>query len=109
MGQIFMQSSAIRQKLKNGSGVRFNVVGDGKTWTFAITQGTTVTESAYSTTVKTKKNKVVVIDIPYSKLKQTWGTKAAFNKNNIYQLTFSRDPSNGSDTSTIKVFDFEIY
>jgi len=56
------------------------------------------------------KNKVSTIDIPYSSLTQpAWGKQVVFNKNTIESFLFSRTSELGLGTSTIKIFDIEVY
>jgi hypothetical protein len=104
---------SIVEKLAKGSGVRFKILGDGKTWELTFpTKETSVDYNFYKAPIATIKNKVVDIDIPYSKLKQgSWGKKTAFNKNSISELNFGRtwDTPGGFGTTAIKIFDLEIY
>ncbi|MDR0456082.1 MAG: CIA30 family protein [Treponema sp.] len=112
VGQFSMSNPSIVQKLKEGSGVRFNVLGDGKKWVLQIATEDIKDYCYYEAIISTKKNKVVSIDIPYSKLKQPsgWGKKMAFNQNSINYLNLQYHTSIGaSGSSAIKIFDFEIY
>jgi TolB-like protein len=97
------------QKLKAGSGVRFKILGDGKSWTFGLRMNDTE-GNWHRVTVSTRNGKVTEVDIPYSRLKQpNWGQKAAFNKSRITGINFEKMSSDGSGPSTIKIFDFEVY
>jgi len=108
---LYTDDRAIIEKLINGSGIRFKVIGDGKSWALLLQL---ITDKVYyAATIKTQKNKIVEIDIPYSKLKQpNWGEKKiAFDKNSIMSLTFSMGDANDRKAGkySIKIFDFEIY
>jgi hypothetical protein len=99
------------QKLKNANGVRFKVLGDGKTWSVQF-ETRDVTDSAYhGAIISTQKGKVSSIDIPYRNLRQPdWGKKIIFNKNNITGFAIERHNNmGGTGASAIKVFDFEVY
>ncbi|MDR0455985.1 MAG: CsgG/HfaB family protein [Treponema sp.] len=106
---MFSSNETFIQKLKAGSGVRYKVLGDGKSWTFGFRMSDT--ESNYHRiTVSTRNGKTVEVDVPYSKLKQPeWGKKAAFNKSRITGMNLEKMGANGSGPSTIKIFDFEVY
>jgi len=99
-------------KIKNADGVRFKVLGDGKKWRIYFA-ASNVTDGAYhGLTIPTKKGKVSAIDIPFNKLNQPdWAQrKIRFNKNNIQFMNIeSNHEISGTGTSTIKVFDFELY
>jgi len=97
-------------RLRTGSGIRFKVFGDGKRWIIQFqTRDTSSDWCGFEAEIKTTNNRVVDINIPYSSLKQgTWGKKASWNKNNIVGISIQRNSSD-SGTSTLKVFDFEVY
>jgi hypothetical protein len=101
------------QQLQRGSGVRFKVLGDGKTWKLQLPTTDTRADSCfYEAPIATRNGRVVEIDISYSKLKQPtgWGKKVSFVKNNILCLSIQRHSDvGGTGLSTIKIFDFEIY
>jgi len=112
--EIFTNNETIAQKLTRSSGVRFKVLGDGKTWELRIpTKETNGGDKAhYRAAIATKNGRVIEVDIPYTQLKQPyWGKKTAFIKNNIIGLHFSRhnESPGGAGNSTIKIFDIEIY
>ncbi|MDR0442795.1 MAG: CsgG/HfaB family protein [Treponema sp.] len=114
-GLFYGISNALQQKMRGGSGVRFKILGNGKTWIFLLATKD-VTDSFYQTLVATKKGKVVAVDIPYSKLKQpSWSKMTSFNKSNIDNFCFMyhSDPKSSgphqTGLSSIKIFDFEIY
>jgi TolB-like protein len=110
---IYSQEISIAQKMIKGSGVRFKVLGDGKKWQLEIPTKEANADSAwYSAVINTQKDKVVAIDIPYSRLKQpsSWGKKVAFNSNSILNLIFAiNKDTQGTVSSAIKIFDIEIY
>jgi hypothetical protein len=100
------------QTLQKGSGVRFKVLGDGKSWRFQVGTDEAMSDHCYhEIRVKTKKGNIVEIDVPYSKLKQpAWGKKVPFINTSINSIYFQRHSDiGGAGSSTIKVFDFEIY
>jgi len=102
---VFTQDETIIKKLINGSGIRFKAIGDGKTWMLAI-----ITQSGdfYTTTIKTKKNTVVEIDAPYSKIKNGNNAVLTKNQSSIQKLNFQVGaPQQGK--TTIKIFDIEVY
>jgi len=111
--EIFTYNETVAQKLTKGSGVRFKVLGDGKTWELKLpTKETDADNAHYRAAIATKNGRIVEIDIPYAQLKQpSWGKKTAFNKNSIRGLQFSRsnESPGGAGNSTIKIFDIEIY
>jgi len=83
---ISTDDKTIIEKLINGSGIRFKVIGDGKDWSLMLPFNETMTDgSYYYAKIKTIKNKIVEIDIPYSKLKQpSWGGKGLSLKKTVY-------------------------
>ena len=110
LGEFHLFNPLLIQKMKDSSGVRFTVWGDGKTWALQIPTADINDFCYYESTFSTKKNQITAIDIPYSKLKQpAWGKKTAFNNKNINNLVFQKHSKDGSGTSTIKIFDLEIY
>jgi hypothetical protein len=113
IGQFILENETMVQQLQKGSGVRFKVLGDGKTWKLQIPTREAEADSCfYEAPIATRNGRVVEIDIPYSKLKQPsgWGKKVSFVKNSIMCLTIQRHSDiGGTGLSTIKVFDFEIY
>jgi hypothetical protein len=100
------------QRLRTGSGVRFKVMGDGKTWILQIPTTETMHDSGFfQKTFTTRRNTVVEVNIPYSQLRQPeWGQRARFNRNSITGITLQRDNNlGGAGASTITIFDFEIF
>jgi len=100
-------------RLRTATGIRFKVLGDGKTWNIQIqTKETESDWCGFVADIKTVNNKVVEINIPFSSLKQpSWGKKATWIKSNILGINIQRNSSSNSEsgTSTLKVFDFEMY
>jgi len=105
---------SILESARKASGIRFKVYGDGKSWFLNVrTEETKADYAWYRYQFDTSLNKVVTIDVPYSKLKQPdWGKKVLFNKNAIFEVGFARNDNLGPDvlgTSQIKIFDIELY
>jgi hypothetical protein len=101
----------VNRKLRNANGVRLKVLGDGRRWRVNFPTSN-VTDSAYhGTTISTQSGRVSSIDVPFRNLKQPdWGNMTKFNKNNITGISIERQHDmGGSGSSTIKIFDFEIY
>jgi len=103
----------IVEQLINGSGIRFKVIGNGKPWSLVLRTGS----GAYYAVIRATANKIVEIDIPYSKLRQpSWkmgntDVLIKFDKNRITTLYFVMgdvDLGSGGNYS-IKIFDIEIY
>jgi len=99
------------ERAKTARGIRFKVYGDGKPWFFSLTTEEIKTDWArYRYQFDTIRNKVSIIDIPYSNLSQPeWGKQVIFNKNTIESFLFSRTNEMGLGSSTIKIFDIEVY
>ena len=98
-------------RLRAGSGIRFKAQGDGKRWLIEVqTTDTSSDWCGFVAEIKTTNNRVVDINIPYSSLKQaTWGKKATWVKSNILGINIQRNSEDSGNTSTLKVFDFEVY
>jgi|GEM_PF-2165671 len=114
-GDIMTVSASIVQRLRTATGVRFKVLGDGgRGWyiAFPITQTANV-GNYHQIGFSAPNGRVVEINIPFSRLVQTeWGARVQFNRNNIHGMLFQRAVNNEetfSGSSTIKIFDFEIY
>jgi hypothetical protein len=100
--------------IRNANGVRFKTLGDGMSWYFEVVttaepdDGTN--QSLYRYRFTTKKGKVTVIDIPFTKLRQAEVKKRVkFIKDHIYYLMFSRHENLRAGNATLKLFDFEVY
>jgi len=105
---------SILENARKASGIRFKVYGDGKSWFLNVRTKEALTDySWYRYQFKTSSNKVLTIDVPYSKLKQPdWGKKVLFNKNTIFEIAFGRNDNLGQETlgtAQIKIFDIELY
>jgi hypothetical protein len=105
----------IISQLRTASGVRFKALGDGKKWQLLIeTRETRATAdgASHRAEIKTRNNRVVEINIPFSSLKQpSWGKRVSWVKTNILCLMINREAASDSESgpSTLKVFDFEVY
>jgi hypothetical protein len=100
----------IIQKMRNASGVRFKVLGDGKRWRFYLGTSDVTDNAFHAFVISTQNRKVTSVDVPFSRLRQgEWSTKrVAFNKNNIRFMIIELASETGG-SSVIKIFDFEIY
>jgi DNA-binding CsgD family transcriptional regulator len=107
-------------QLKKAKGIRFKAIGDGKTWNVQFhTEESPATDwASYEYPFGTVPNQVVDVDIPYSSLRQpSWLSKERepekvfeFSQKRIIAMVFStstRFQELGS--SSIKIFDFEVY
>ncbi|MDR0502684.1 MAG: CsgG/HfaB family protein [Treponema sp.] len=101
-------------KLKNGSGVRFKVQGDGKAgWRVRI-RTSDVTDNQYHEQVfSTRSGRVTDVNLQFNRLKQPeWVKGVTFNKSKITGFEFQRiclGHETISGPSTIKIFDIEAY
>jgi len=101
----------ITQQLKRASGVRFKVLGDGKTWSLMLPMVETNSDGGtHRTNITTRAGRVVEIDIPFSRLRQPeWGRRVTFNRNSVTGISIERNNTLGSGAAAIKIFDFEVY
>jgi hypothetical protein len=108
---IALDKPDINEILKGSNGVRFKIMGDGKRWRFLVKTTDTMSDGSFhGIEILTRRGRIVEVDVPYSKLVQPdWGKRVRFNKNNITGIGFERYPYLGTGTSTIKIFDFEVY
>jgi hypothetical protein len=104
-------NEAIAEQLRGASGVRLKVLGDGKPWQLIIYIPETSSDGgSHRVEIKTRKGKVVEIDVPFSKLKQPpWGRRVKFNRDSINGIGIERGSHQGLGATTIKVFDIEVY
>jgi hypothetical protein len=115
LGQLLTNDEEILNRLRGANGIRFKALGDGAAgWLVQFpTQETSADNCQYETSFRTRRDQVVEINIPYSGLKQpSWGRQVRFNRENILCMNIQRyalGDSAISGTSTIKLFDFEIY
>jgi len=96
--ELYTDDKAVIEQLVNGSGIRFKAIGDGKSWYLQLRTGKNTYPSA---AIKTEKDKIVEIDIPYSKLGRT------LNREKITALYFGMGLMEGN--YSMKIFDFEVY
>jgi len=112
-GQVVLERTnvPIISRIRQASGVRFKVISDGKPWKLMFpTTETEIDWCSYEYEVRTTRNRVIEVNIPYSSLRQpSWGRQVSFNKNDITAVVLQRDTEKDFGTSTIKIFDFEIY
>jgi len=105
----------IIQRLRQANGIRFKALGDGKVWDveFQTVESTPERENAcYTYMLGTAHDQVVVVDIPYSSLfLPDWWEQYQFdfNKENIKSLAITATFGQGYGSSSLQIFDFEIY
>ena len=109
-GLFGIYNLALIQRLQQGSGVRFNALGDGNRWNIIfVLRDEPGRVYAYERIISTRSNKVMEFRIPYTRL-QPRGSVPRFDKTRIFQMEIARDDSGSTATrtSTLKVFDFEV-
>ena len=114
IGEFTLDNDAFIRQFKTANGIRFSVLGDGAGgWRVMFPISQTLSDHCYhETAFSTASGRVTKVDIPFSRLAQPeWGQPVTFNRNNIVSIKIQRHStdSNFSGSSTIKVFDFEIY
>jgi DNA-binding CsgD family transcriptional regulator len=104
------------QHLRQANGIRFKARGDGKSWSveFQTLESTPERDNAcYTYVFSTIRDKVVVVDVPYSSLflPEYWGQyQFDFNKERIRRMAIIRNHSHHEyGSSFLQIFDFEIY
>jgi hypothetical protein len=100
------------QKLINANGVRFKVLGDGKRWRVYFLTSDVKDNAFHGVTISTQNGEVSSHDISYSSLNQPNSRERAvrFNRNNIKEIVIEKSSNtNNFGTSSIKIFDFEVY
>ena len=104
-------NTEIFQKFRNANGIRFKVLGDGIEWRLSFSTSNIKDSAYYGMILKTQIKEVTSFDIPFSKLIQPkWGKRAEFSTSNITGMSIERNGDTGvTGSSTIKIFDFEIY
>jgi hypothetical protein len=104
-------NAVIVEQLRNATGVRLKALGDGKPWQLVINMPETNSDGgSYRAEIRTRKGRVVEIDIPFSKLKQPqWGKRVKFNRDSISGMGIERGSHQGVGATSIKVFDIEVY
>jgi len=112
-GQVVLERTkpTLISKIRLASGVRFKVLGDGKTWRLTFpTRDTEKDWCLHEYIIRTDKNKVMEINVPYTSLKQpSWGKQVPFKKDDITSVVLQTNTDLTSGSSTIKVFDFGIW
>jgi len=114
-GIFVINNNEVVWQLENALGVRFKVLGDGgRGWEVRIrTTDTNIDHCAHFMSFNNRNGQIVEIDVPYSRLRQPdWGRQVRFNRENIVSLEFRRAAAADMLTpgsSTIKIFDLEIY
>ena len=108
---VATDNEAIAEQLRGAAGIRLKVLGDGKPWQLIMNMPETSSDGgSHRIDIKTKKGKVVEIDIPFSKLKQPqWGKRVQFNRDSISGMGIERGSHQGTGATSIKVFDIEVY
>jgi hypothetical protein len=107
--------SSVITQLRTANGIRFKVLGDGKLWHLIfVTPGIIKDNGSYEAPIQTSNNRIVNIDIPYSRLKQpSWAVRARFDKSLITDIQIQRKNEDNNKVESgvfvIKVFDIEIY
>ncbi|MDR1839104.1 MAG: helix-turn-helix transcriptional regulator [Treponema sp.] len=107
-------------QLKKAKGIRFKAIGDGKTWNvqFHTVESPATDWASYEYAFRTVPNKIVNVDIPYSSLRQPSWLSREYNPEKIFEFGRERIVTMVFSTSTrfqelgsssIKIFDFEIY
>jgi len=113
--QAFTHRNDIIQRLRKANGIRFKALGDGKTWAieFHTTESTPERKYAcYTYMLGTTHDQVIVVDIPYSNLYlPIWWEKYSFDfyKERIVGLAFTAQNLQYEGSSSLQIFDFEIY
>jgi len=104
------------QRLRQANGIRFKALGDGKVWNveFQTLESTPERDNAcYTYIFSTIRDRVIVVDIPYSSLylPKYWEQyRFDFNKEKIRRMAFIRNHSHHEYGSAfLQIFDFEIY
>jgi hypothetical protein len=110
--EVETTDTALIQKLINANGVRFKVLGDGKRWRIYFLTSDVKDNAFHGMTISTQNGEVSSHDISYNRLNQPDSRERAvrFNKNNIKEMVIEKSSNtNNFGTSTIKIFDFEVY
>jgi len=104
------------QRLRQANGIRFKARGDGKSWSveFQTLESTPERDNAcYTYIFSTIRDKVIVVDVPYSSLflPYYWEQyRFDFNKERIRRMAIIRNHSHHEYGSAfLQIFDFEIY
>ena len=96
-------------RLRQGSGVRFSVLGDGRPWFISLLVRNESGENTwFRHTIRTRRDRVIDFNLPYSRFTFQSGVRQRFDSSRITHVQFYRDWHDRSGASTLKVFDFEI-
>jgi hypothetical protein len=112
---MILRDEDIIQKLREGSGMRLKVLGDGKIWRFGlVTRETEADGNWHGVEISPERGKVVEINIPFPRLIQPGGLglnqRVSFNKNNIIQIRLEKLYDRREvQPSTIRILGLEIY
>jgi DNA-binding CsgD family transcriptional regulator len=113
---VQVKNEQVLHLLRRADGTRFKARGDGKKWLvqFVTMEALAVNYTYYQYTVNTVRDQTIIVDIPYSILRQPDRTteyqKIKFIKENILTVHFEIGIGlQGLGSSSIKIWDFEIY
>jgi len=110
--QVVTLNTMIIHIIREGTGLRFKVLGDeGVGWELALFNDGNHFHVEYP--IHTVNNKIIEIDVPFTDFRQPiYQTQIPFDLNTVSHLFIQRHSprfSSISGSSTIKIFDFEIY
>jgi len=108
-GGFYSSNNGIRQRLKDGEGVRFNVLGDaGDGWLFMIKIDS---DTYYHASINIRNGQIVNNLILFSNMQHAdWSENKPLDPDRITEISFIRNSLysiNSTFNSTIKIFDFE--
>jgi DNA-binding CsgD family transcriptional regulator len=110
-----MHTQILNKQLRLANGIRFKARGDGKPWQVEFQTIESVTGEIFFSYVyifQTVRDKVIIVDIPYTSiyLPDYWEQyKFDFNKEKIVALSIGANYLQGYGSSSLQIFDFEIY
>jgi hypothetical protein len=106
---VYLTNNDFMQRVRSGTGIRFKALGNGRKWRFSLrTEGNRPIINTMS--FDTRNNRVVNIDIPFSRLRKAESSASGqFDINNTYALVITTDRDLPFGLHTIKIFDFEVY
>jgi DNA-binding CsgD family transcriptional regulator len=114
--EVQVKSEQALQQLRGADGIRFKVKGDGKKWRvqFNTVEAAAMDYTYYQYTFNTICNQIILVDIPYSSLRQidrtTERQKFEFIKKHILLIAIGTVISSQElGSSSIKIWDFEVY
>jgi uncharacterized protein with WD repeat len=107
---LAIKTGSIIERAKVSSGIRFKVIGDGRPWYLELCTTEAADYAFYRYKFDTNKDAITIIDVPYSILQQPeWGNSTFFNRSSIYGIQFSINSDDGLGSSSIEIFDIELY